>query len=140
MNEWVAAAGAIGALLTALGGGAGLRVLFRRRPKLGRADAAVALSEGTLRWAERLEASSERALERAETAEQKADAADARADAAERRAGEAERRAALIDAQLGQIVAYVDLLVRAINDPGMDMVRLRQIAAEGPPRLARSSG
>lgn len=129
MSVWVEAATAIGTVVTALGGAAGLRALVRRRPRLTRTDAAVALSEGTIRWAERLEAASERALQRAEAAEQKADKADARADAA-------ERRAMQIDAQLGQVVGYLDMLLRAMNDPSMTLPRLRELAANRPPMLA----
>ncbi|MET0492926.1 MAG: hypothetical protein ABW000_07310 [Actinoplanes sp.] len=130
MSSWVEIATAIGALLTAAGGAAGLRALFRRRPVRRRVSEAVALSAGTIRWAEKLEAAADRAMQRAEAAERKADDADARADAT-------ERRAALIDTQLGQLASYLDMLLRAINDPGMDMARLRALAAEGPPHLAR---
>lgn len=131
MNSWVELATLVGTLLTAAGGGAGLRALFRRRGAVRpRVAEAVALSAGTIRWAEKLEAAADRAMQRAEAAERKADEADHRADAA-------ERRAALIDTQLGQLANYLDVLLRAINDPGMDMTRLRAIAAEGLPRLPR---
>lgn len=113
---WTDAAIAAGTVVTALGGGAGLRAMFRRRTRPTRTDAAVALSTGTLRWAEKLEEQTARLVERVEAAERKADAADNRADAAARNAMAADGRAARIERQLEELVSYMDVLLEAINN------------------------
>ena len=117
MSEWIDLVTAAGTALTALGGGAGIRALLRRRRRPTNTDAAVALSTGTLRWAEKLEEQTARLIERVEAAERKADAADERADAAARNASAADGRAARIERQLEEVVSYMDTLLEAINNP-----------------------
>lgn len=131
MSVWVEVATTVGTLVTAVGGATGIRALLRRRPRATRADAAVALSAGTIRWAEKLEAQADRASKRAEAAEQKADQADAIADAA-------KQHAARIERQLEQVVVYVDMLLEAIFDrdetatADQQLRRIRAVAARRP--------
>lgn len=123
MGDWVEAVAALGGLVTALGGAAGVRALVKRRPRRTNVDQAVALSEGSIRWAQQVEESATRALQRADAAEQKADAADRRADQAER--------------QLAHLVTYLTHLLSAINDgtgtPEERLARIQRIAAGIPP-------
>lgn len=136
MSVWVDVAAATGTFLSGLGGVAGVRALVKRRARPRRVDAAVALSSGTLRWAERLEDQATRLLERVEAAEQKADAADHRADAA-------VRTAARIERQLEEILSYMDSLLEAINVPygrtaDEQLDHIRRVAARRPAILRRS--
>lgn len=136
MEGWESAAVTIGGLITALGGAQGIRALLRRRPRPNRADAAVALSAGTIRWAEKLEATADRATKRAESAEQKADDADRRAD-------QAQRHASRIETQLEVVVAYLDSLLTAIYDPDDTVTaaehlrRIQAVAARRPAQLRK---
>jgi hypothetical protein len=136
VSAWVDAAVAAGTFLSGLGGVAGIRALLKRRDRPRRVDAAVALSSGTLRWAERLEEQASRLLERVESAERKADDADRRADAAIRTASRIER-------QLEEVVSYMDTLLEAITTPDgrtadEQLDHIRRVAARRPAILRRS--
>jgi len=123
VKDWVAALTAVGTVLTAVGGGAGLRAFFKRRPRATRVDTAVALSEGSIRWAKEVEESATRALRRAADAEDKADHADRRADQAER--------------QLTTLIGYLTVLLQAISNgsgtPEERLDRIQRVAAGVPP-------
>jgi divalent metal cation (Fe/Co/Zn/Cd) transporter len=135
VSVWVDAATAAGLVITALGGGAGVRALARRRKPRTNADVAVALSAGTIRWAEKLEEQTVRLVARVEAAERKADMADQRADAA-------SRSAQRIEGQLGQVLSYMDTLLEAIDDSDgrtqdQQLAHIRRIAARRPAILKK---
>lgn len=135
MSVWVDAATAAGLVITALGGGAGVRALARRRKPRTNADVAVALSAGTIRWAEKLEEQTARLVSRVEAAERKADAADERADAAQRAAIRIER-------QLEQVVSYMDTLLAAIDEADgrtadQQLANIRRVATRRPAILRK---
>lgn len=128
MASWVEAVTAAGGLVMALGGAAGIRALFKRRPRPSNVDQAVALSEGSIRWAQQVEESATRALRRAADAEDKADHADRRADQAER--------------QLTVLVGYLNTLLAAIahghGTPEERLEHIQRVAAGVPPLPERT--
>jgi len=129
-EQWITLAQVIGALMGAGGIGAVARAILRRRP--GRVAAHVQLNRATLEWAEKLEASADRAWKRAEEAEQKAEQANDRAEEADLRADAAEQTARRVQMQMQEISRYLDSLLRLIHDPAMTIDRLRDAVGEGP--------
>jgi hypothetical protein len=125
-DNWVTVAQVIGGLMGAGGLGALGRALLKRRP--GRVAASVRLNQSTLDWADKLEASADRAWRRAEEAERKAEDADQRAD-------QAERTARRVQAQVNELARYLEVVLRLINDPDMTMDRLRASVGDGPAHL-----
>jgi hypothetical protein len=121
------------------GGGQIIAAISRRRQR--RVVAETGLSAGAIQWAQELrkDADDARAESRSAWAEvrkvrQEALSAQREASEANHRVDEANRRMELLTHQAQSMLVYVRRLVLAIEDPSMDMERLRRlISTEGPP-------
>lgn len=100
------------------GGGIAAWINARARRPVTQATAVERLNDTTLDWAERL----------------KEDASDARREAREARdeAAEAHRQVRMARAEAEQLVIYLRWLLRTINEPSMDIQRLRLLVGDGP--------
>ncbi|GAA0528887.1 hypothetical protein GCM10010172_06880 [Paractinoplanes ferrugineus] len=133
-DQWVTLAQIVGGAMGTGGLAAVARSMLKRRP--ARVAAHVQLNQATLEWAEKLEASADRAWKRAEEAEAKAEQANERAEEADHRADRAEQTARRVQVQVDELARYLEMVLRLIHDPDMTMDRLRRSVGDGPAHLS----
>lgn len=124
---WVAAATAVGVVLTALGVKDAIAAWVRRR-RPSQAEEITTLNAATLKWAETLREDAEQTHQHAEQTHQQL-------TEVRREAGQALAELARMQARLWTVEQTVVRILHLIHDtPDMTLERLRTLVPEAPPR------